>query len=843
MDHDGSGSKEPQSRTLVRSQAGELALAPPGAPGTGPGPDAGHDLGELLLAVRRSVPLVCLCVAVVGALTLAVTALSRMQFRARGSLYLGEVQSKSPSGTGLPDQLDFVGGRNAEVSTELEILQSRDLITGAVLRAGLNTELAPEGWSRPRYWRWLVDGRDARRVDPPTTLVAVEASLAESVMRAATFEVTVGERGTYVVSAGGQPLGTGALGRELVTPLVTLTLAADPNEVPTPGSRYRLRVAPVEDVLEGLKKTLIISVPRGAAGSTDAVRIANIELVHPSPRAAAAFVTQLMSRYLERRQNWRTEEATAAESFITDQVRSVREALDEAERKLADYKKNSQVVVLGNETTTMIEQTGQYEQQRLTAQLLLNTFTQVADALDQPNAPLEHFLVGDASDPVLATLATNLANAEQELQRARERFTDDAPAVRELKTQVETQLQTIKTYVGGRRARAQQQLTSLNKLIARFEDKMKTVPGAELDLARLTRNADVLGKMYTFLLERQQQAAVAKGSTMSRNHVLDTPRIPRRADSPSLFLRALLGGALGLFLGIALALVKRGFGNTFESERDLRARLGAIPLLGLVPKRRKAKRPDDDEALAAVFDVVAPVADPSFGEAFRHLRATLYRFARANGHKVFLVTSPSPGDGKTLCTLSLAAALAADGKRILVVEGDLRRPSHHLLYAQPAGPGLGDMADRDEIVRTVVTTGGSFDAITAGAALRNPAEFLSSRAFGQLISHARAEYDYVLIDSPPFPLVSDALIIATFADCILTVVRMQSTRRRVADEHFRRFFMSSPAVAHGVILNAVDRLSSHQYGYSAAYGPRPAIPPGLAVTVEMRAPEKRGQAG
>jgi len=212
-----------------------------------------------------------------------------------------------------------------------------------------------------------------------------------------------------------------------------------------------------------------------------------------------------------------------------------------------------------------------------------------------------------------------------------------------------------------------------------------------------------------------------------------------------------------------------------------------------------------------------------FAEAFRHLRTNIYYAGPLKDDRVILMTSPSQGDGKTLCTLALAASLAADGKRVLVIEGDLHRPAHEALMDLDRGPGFSSLLTRQvewrEVVRTVTTPYGTFDVIPAGTVPPSPTELLSSPQFGLLVTLAKRTYDFVLIDSPPFPSVPDALIMSMHADRVLTVAQPQNTERRATEEHLRRFSASTPR--YGVVMNAVDA-ATVVYGYGHHVGRRAA---------------------
>lgn len=789
------------------------------------------DLAATLRAGRRSI--VAFTALVVGVL-LSLTLAARMQFRANGSIYLGEVEGKSGFHTTLPEQVDFLSGGNGEIGTEVEILQSRDLIRRAVSESGLNATIVPLGWSPPRYWAWRLTHRDFRLLDRGYRNVDVtNAALTDGfATEPIAFTVSFLHGGAYQVSRDNAVIGSGALGQEFVSSVAKMTLQAGSDGPPTAGAVFTLTVSPLEAVADAVSKKLTITTPK-SVGPNEPVRIVSIEFVHPSPRAALSLLATLMRLYLDRHQAWKSEEATAAEAFVMSQVQAVKQSLDMAEQKLAEFKKNSSVVVLGDEAKGMIEQLGQYEQQRVAAQLQVESFSQMEGALKGRNTSLEQYMIGDAHDPVLAELSSKVAQAQQDLQGLRERFTDDAPGIHEQRAQVNSQLGMLKSYVQSRHARAQQQLDALERMISQFDDKLKTVPGAELELAQLTRDTEVLGKMYAFLLERQQQAMVAKASNISRNHILDAPRVPSHEDTPALGLRLIAGLFIGLLLGSVVVIFRRTMGDTFQTPHELKKNLGALPVYASVPRWRRINQLQSTRpgALGSGPPGLLSSDDPAspFSEAFRHLRTNIYYSESGISSRVVLITSPCPGDGKTLCTLSLAAALVADKKRVLVIEGDMHRPTHHRLLNQSKELGLSSLLTRTDIIRTIESQGGTFDAVVAGTVPPSPADLLSSPQFGGLVNYGRDSYDFVLIDSPPFPLVSDAFIIARHVDHVITVVRPQNTRRDATDEHLRG--LSASARKHSLIINDIDASNTsgvpYGYGYHSRNGEEPLASPGL----------------
>ena len=785
------------------------------------------DLMEAWLLLKSNWRAIAAIAGGVLAAVVLVTLGSRMRFKARGSLYLGELQSATSAPTAVPDQLDFMGGRTGDVGTEIEILRSQDLVKRAIRSAGLNVTIAPAGWSAPRYLGWRLARRDLSLLDLGSRHLIASHVVSGGGVKNLSVRLLGGD--AYEIWTPSERLGSGKLGSPFKSADLELTLLSGPEGAPAAGSLYTMTVAPLDQVAEDFAKTVNITIPK-ATGPGDPVKVVAVDFVDGSPGVAATFVDTLMHEYLDRRQSWKSEEASVAETFVIGQVASIKDALDEAEKRLAEYRRSSNVVALGDESKGMIDQIGKYEQQRVAAQLQVASFGQIQGLLNKRNAPVEQYLVGETEDPVLANLSNNLAVAQQELRRIEERFTPDAPAAHEQRAQVDGQLAMIKNYVLGRFNRAQRQLESLNQMIGQFEEKLKTVPRAELDLAQLTRNTDVLSKEYSFLLQRQQQAALTKASTISRNRILDPAVTPYREDSPAGGLRIVAGGLLGLLFGTLFVILRRLTSTTYDTDRELRRALTGLPILATVPRETdvthgaappRVSEPRRAEPVRAEppRSAASFASDPrsAFSEAFRHLRTNIYYDAnRGSEDKVLLITSPSPGDGKTLCALALAAAFAADDKRVLVIEADMHKPSQQGLSPQIGQSGLSSVLSWQnqwrDVLRCIRTRSGSFDAISAGPMPPTPAELLSCPQFALLLEDARKRYDYILIDSPPYPLVSDALIIAMRVDRVLSILRPRNTRRRFVDEHLRRMSVLTPR--YGIVINNGDQVTSvPAYGY------------------------------
>jgi capsular exopolysaccharide synthesis family protein len=245
--------------------------------------------------------------------------------------------------------------------------------------------------------------------------------------------------------------------------------------------------------------------------------------------------------------------------------------------------------------------------------------------------------------------------------------------------------------------------------------------------------------------------------------------------------------------------VKRFLSPTLQSERELRVSVRDVNVFAYVPRETAAAL--SDPSPSSGMPMLGVARRSAFTEAFRTLRTNLSLTAWAGTGNVVLITSPCPGDGKTTTTLSLAAVLAADGRQVLVIDADLRKPSHHEFLNLSNDLGLqgvlsGQYHWRDA-VRPVSSSFGEFYSIGAGKAA--PSDLLSGDRMSRLLTETRARFDYVLVDTASFPLVADALLLSREADCVLSVLRLQHTPRKLINDHMRR--LSESSRNYGVVIN------------------------------------------
>lgn len=764
--------------------------------------DEGIDLAQLWAMVRDNARTVFAIGGTIFVLVMTVCLASRMTFKSVARLYLGELEAKAQTANGA--NIDISAGNLSEAGSEIEVLRSRSMVRHAILAAGLNVSIAPPGWEPPRFWRWLLSGRDPELLDVAATkVIATDTALVDELVGRRKYQIKFLSPTEYILSASNMAPVRGTLGTSLRTTQLSLTLVAGRDGVQA-RDQFNMVVEPLEDVIESTLKQLDVTIPK-AGSASEQVRVLTLSFANPSRRQAAAFLDNLMRGYLDARHAWKTEDASAAERFVTEQLHSMQQSLDRTQEKLAEYRSENRVVVLAAEAEAMVQQVSRYEEQRMQAVLEAQQLRAVKKAVRTPGASVEAHMFGESNDPVLTQLATQLTTQREKLSEFDNQYSSIAPEVKRQQGNVRDQQTAIRNYVDARLSRAEQSVASLDKVISELETKLKTVPNAELRMAQIGRESEVYSKMYSYLLERQQQAAITKASTVSKNRILDAPQVPLREDSPKLFLH-MASGLFGLLFAAALVVMRGLFSAVFRRENDVRVVLGPVQVFARIPLRlAKLRNKNPDWPAPPMFDVMAAQTDVGYVEAFRSLRTNLYRVLPGEHGEVVLVTSPAAGDGKTTCALSLAAMLAADNRRVLVIDTDVRKPTHHELLNVPLEPGLRDLillsgARWKEALHTMCLSVGWFDSISAGVGAN--AELLSDEFFGSFLTSLRSQYDFIVLDCASYPNVSDPLVLAPLSDFVLSVLRLGSTPRRLAEEHVQGIFAG--ARGYAVVVNSAE---------------------------------------
>ncbi len=339
---------------------------------------------------------------------------------------------------------------------------------------------------------------------------------------------------------------------------------------------------------------------------------------------------------------------------------------------------------------------------------------------------------------------------------------------------------------------------------------------ASLEEANLRSNLERQRSLFHSVVDQLKQARlVSDYGSVSTQTIAPITVAPGRTKTVSfLFLAMILGIGLGSGIAFLADLVEARVRTLAEIRT-----LVDVPLMGIIPLIR------DDQIIAAGAAGLLSHQKPrsALAESYKATRTNLEFLRRSRQARVLLVASGLPGDGKTTTASNLAITLANAGRRVLLIDGDLRKPSLHRLFGVAHEGGLSDaLVSRGSVDRLVrPTLVNSLDLLTAGHDVANPAELLASERLGEILKELGSLYDMVLIDSSPLLHVTDASIISAVADGIILVVKLTSTRRHDLDV-MSEMLKTLGVPVFGMVVNGVTRQElgyGHGYGYGyGAYG-------------------------
>ena len=424
-----------------------------------------------------------------------------------------------------------------------------------------------------------------------------------------------------------------------------------------------------------------------------------------------------------------------------------------------------------------------------------------------------------------------LSQQELQLLLARQKFGDENPNVQsilliiqELKRRIaqseeqsgQQEKQYVANYVDTAHqtwVMAQQKEKEIAKAFAEQQKEAMDLNTTAAQFARLDADLKRTERLCDILDDRIKELNVTEDTGVLNINVLDVARAADAPSKPDRTRTMAMALALGLLLGVGLALLRDWMDQRLRSTDEIRAALD-LAILGVIPHMRSNQLPQDRGRTVQL----EPTSDVS--EAYRTVRTALYFGASEGKGKTLLVTSPSPGDGKTTSASNLAIAMAQAGQRVLIVDADFRKPMQHRVFVAKNDIGLSSVLNGRGTLDNAIqhTAVGGLDLLPCGPIPHNPSEMLNSQAFIDALKELAGRYDQVVIDSPPVVPVTDARILGAICDMTLLVLRAEKSSRRIS-AHARDGLLSVGAQVLGVVVNDVSA-SQGGYSYYGYYGYR-----------------------
>lgn len=538
-------------------------------------------------------------------------------------------------------------------------------------------------------------------------------------------------------------------------------------------------------------------------------RLVRVNFDSPDPglsaKVANAYATAFIASNLERR----FQASSYAKKYLEERLAQLKDRLEDSERQVVAFSAQEHIVSVSDDKPSLDAQSlsdlnaalATAQGARMKAEALWQRASE-GDGMALPQ------VVGNL---LIQKLREQKAAMEANYQNSLATFKPDYPNMRQLQQQIAEANRQIAAEVSNIRQAVRIDYEAALAQENLLKSRIDALKGDVLDLQErsiqyniLKREAEKNRQLYDALLQRYKEIGVAGGIGANNISVIDVATPPTKASSPRKLLNLAIGLVLGVFLGVLVVFVVHYLDNTVRDPKALEA-ASDLAVLGAIPRLADGVTPQE-----AASDLRS-----AFSESYRSVRTAL-QFATAHGLPgTMLITSAGPSEGKSTTALELAQNIAQLGKRVLLIDADLRGASVHRSTGLSAARGLSSLLSGacglDEAVQS--WRNGALSVITSGPLPPNPPELLGGDALPKLLAELREHFDVIVLDGPPILGLADAPLLANHAEATMIVVAAQATRIDALQASIRRLQFARARVIGAVLTRFDLEAGEEHYGY------------------------------
>lgn len=569
-----------------------------------------------------------------------------------------------------------------------------------------------------------------------------------------------------------------------------------------------------DKAIEYLQNHLSVDLPRES-------RVVSISFKSASPALSAQIANSIADRYIESNLNRKFDSSSYARNFLAQQLQDARVKLEQSENELNRYSRAAGLIRVAGQGTNADKET---------------TLSVTNDSLVQANAAASQATADRAaaedqwkaiegvaplsvpqvlSNQAMQNLIQQKTAAEGQLAAERARHLDDYPTVKALQSQVariDGEINALgagikrSVYLNYKAARDKEDTLRAEVAAIKGDALNEQDRGVQYNI--LKRVAETNRALYDTLLQRYNELSATAGATSNNVSIVDRAEIPQKPSSPNLIKNLAVAGLLGLILAALFVFIRDQFDDVVRSPLDLEAKLG-LSMLGLVPSVQDT---DGQTALDAVRrDPKAPVS-----EAYVSLVTNLTYSTPHGTPKSLVVTSAQAAEGKSTTAFAIALDLARLGRKVLLIDADMRRPTLHSMKDGKGARGLSDILSGNGSLSDVLMLSDDDERlqfVTAGPRPPEPSLLLAGSRFASLLGEAGELFDFVVVDSPPMLGLSDTATIAAHAAAVLFVVDATQGHRGAAKSAIRRLHLVRANVIGAVLTKFDPKAAGGNYSY------------------------------
>lgn len=504
--------------------------------------------------------------------------------------------------------------------------------------------------------------------------------------------------------------------------------------------------------------------------------------------------------------------ATNTIQFIDSTLVDVERQMSEAEGELKNFRRDKNVYMLEGGGEALTSKLSEYDVQKDVVNRKLAYYNLLKNYLEKNNdySKLPAPTVAGIEDPNIIANVSRLIELSK-LRSEKAYMVKNEKMFQDFDVEMDAVKKVLLNNIASSKSALQIDLSVLSRNIYTAEGTISQLPEQQQDLIKFTRKFNLKDNIYTTFLEKRAEADIIRASNLSDIEFIDSAKdVGDGLIGPKTGVNYILALLLGLGIPFMIVFVKTLMDNSINTTEDIE-KLTKIPIIGVVGKNNELGN-------LAVFDK----SKSAIAESFRGIRSSLqfiYKKQKIQGSKIVMLTSSIGGEGKTFCTVNLATVFALSGKKTIIVGLDLRKPRIFDDFNIDNNIGtVNYLIGQKNLIEIIQKTHiPNLDVITSGPIPPNPAELIISDTMSELIDELKAIYDYIILDTPPVGLVSDALELAQYCDATLYIVRQSITKKgmlSVVNEKHKRGELHNISI----ILNDFQNKSKYGYNYGYGYG-------------------------
>ncbi|UKN01558.1 polysaccharide biosynthesis tyrosine autokinase [Paracrocinitomix mangrovi] len=535
---------------------------------------------------------------------------------------------------------------------------------------------------------------------------------------------------------------------------------------------------------------------------------------------AKVFLDTLTSVYIDFSKRVQLEVNENTLMNIEKQIDTLQIFIEEKEMELLNYRDNNAILDPTKEGDQYFDEYIKYSQEKRELEnqkssiQALKVYLESTD--DSRILPPSFYI--EERDFYLQQAISEVRSLQVDLEISLTHSTEENAIIRNLKKEILMKKRDIIKYIENLKNALDDRIDSATQYIARYKYNVKSIPLSQQGISNIQRELDVNNKMYMFLLEKKTNTLIARAGIIPQVRILETTSMlgsiqPNKTKLKRLFI---LGG---LIVAILIAFIRLLFFHKISNVHELKE-VSSLNVIGGIPLDNKQ---GDDI-------VIDKNPKSQIAESFRSIRTNLSFLLdnQKKGNKI-LVSSYFPGEGKTFCSANLATLYSRAEKKTVILDFDLHKPKIHKMFDLENTNGISNYiigkSNIEDIIRKDV--GQNLDVVTAGPVSPNPSELVVKQRVNELIDHLSAQYDFVIIDTPPFGLLNDTMELSRHVDVFIVVLNSKYTRRRGV-KLLENLLLKSEKTNFGLILNGIKESKlkyyyskyayKYTYGYSYGYG-------------------------